>query len=99
MISHGQQGRSERTVVEDRPPGAVTSRRLRGCRAPAKAERLERLSAVQASRPTPASLPSLFEGEDPLPVILHADDDPAALLRLVIERLREDPHLSAAQPL
>src|SRR5215510_14375939 len=32
---------------------------------------------------------SLLEGKDALPVVLHADDRPALLLRLVIQRLGE----------
>ena len=42
---------------------------------------------------------SLLEREDPLPVVLHADDDPALLLRLVVERLREGADLGVGQAL
>jgi hypothetical protein len=31
----------------------------------------------------------LLEREDPLPVVLHADDDPALRLHSSVERLRE----------
>src|SRR5438128_252869 len=43
--------------------------------------------------------PSWIECEDALPVVLHADDGPAFLLRFVIERLREDADLGVRQPL
>src|SRR5208337_4578320 len=42
---------------------------------------------------------TLFEREDALPVVLHADDEPAVLLRLVVERLRERADLRVGQPL
>src|SRR5215475_8569490 len=40
-----------------------------------------------------------LEREHLLPVVLHADDDPAALLRLVIERLGEGADPGVGQPL
>ena len=42
---------------------------------------------------------SLLEGEDAVPVVLHADHDPALLLRLVVERRREDADLRRRQSL
>src|SRR5262245_13816111 len=40
-----------------------------------------------------------LEREDPLPVVLHADDDPALLRGLVVERLREGADLAVRQSL
>src|SRR5262245_17041719 len=42
---------------------------------------------------------SLLEGEDPLPVALHADDKPALLRRLVVQPLSEGADLGVRQPL
>src|SRR5262245_27607543 len=42
---------------------------------------------------------SFIEGEDALPVVPHADDRPALLLRLVVERLREGSDLGRGQAL
>ena len=39
-----------------------------------------------------------FPIEDGLPVILHADDEPAILLRLVMQRLGEGADLGVRQP-
>src|SRR5262249_59692984 len=41
---------------------------------------------------------SLFEREDALPVVLHADHDPTLLLRLVVERRGEGADLGVGQP-
>src|SRR5207248_11797608 len=41
---------------------------------------------------------SLLECKNVLPIILHADDCPAALFRLVIERLRERADFRVGQP-
>src|SRR5262245_39374521 len=40
----------------------------------------------------------LLEGEDALPVVLHADDRPAPLLRLVVQSLGEGADLRVGQP-
>src|SRR5271165_4570094 len=40
---------------------------------------------------------SLVEREDALPVVLHADDSPAVLLRLVVQRLGEGADLCIGQ--
>src|SRR5262245_53570728 len=42
---------------------------------------------------------SFIEGEDTLPVVLHADHDPAVLLRLVVERLRKGANLGVGESL
>jgi hypothetical protein len=39
----------------------------------------------------------LFEGKDPLPIVLHADDSPAVLSRLVVECRSEGAELAVAQ--
>src|SRR5882757_1917491 len=39
-----------------------------------------------------------LKGKDRLPIVLHADDRPAVLHRLVIERLRERPDFRVGQP-
>src|SRR6516164_8301433 len=66
-------------------PRASVSGRLCGSRAPVLAS--FRLRA-HGGRPT-----SCFrlEGEYPLPVVLHAHNEPAVLRRLVVERLSESP--------
>ena len=40
----------------------------------------------------------LLESEDPFPIVLHADDRPTILLRLVVERLGESADLGFLQP-
>src|SRR6516162_11116963 len=40
-----------------------------------------------------------LEIEYPSPVVLHANDEPPVLVRLVIKRLRESPDLSVGQAL
>ena len=40
-----------------------------------------------------------LEGENAFPIVLHADDDPAILLCLIVERLGEDAHLRVRQTL
>src|SRR5271157_1004062 len=40
-----------------------------------------------------------FEGKDDFPVVLHADDEPAILLRLVVKRLGEGADLGVRQSL
>src|SRR5436190_20581434 len=42
---------------------------------------------------------SLLEYKNLLPIVLHADDNPAVLLRLVIERLRERADFRVGQSL
>src|SRR5262249_17333764 len=42
---------------------------------------------------------SFIEGEDALPVVLHADHGPPLLLRLVVERLREGTDLRVGEAL
>jgi len=38
------------------------------------------------------------EGEDAFPVVLHTDDDPTLLFRLVVQRLGEGPDPGVGQP-
>src|SRR5262245_44029335 len=49
-------------------------------------------SSEKASPSSPSTRASWLEGEDPLPVFLHADHDPAALPGFVQQGLRERPH-------
>ena len=42
---------------------------------------------------------ALLEGENAVPVVLHPDDCPALLVRLVVESLAESPDLGVGQPL
>src|SRR5262249_26470060 len=46
---------------------------------------------------TVASIGSVLERKNVLPVILHADHRPAVLLRLVVKRLREGADLAVGQ--
>jgi hypothetical protein len=47
----------------------------------------------------PERLYTLLECEDPLPVVLHADDCPAVLLRFIIQRLSERADLRVGKSL
>src|SRR5215510_4164558 len=61
---------------------------------------MPRLLAERSHTDARSMLTSLaLERENILPVVLHADDDPAALLRLVVERLGEGANLGVGQPL
>src|SRR4030095_10968143 len=61
---------------------------------------MPRLLVERSHTDARSTLTSLaLERENILPVVLHADDDPAALLRLVVERLREGAALGVGRPL
>src|SRR6516165_8814085 len=46
-----------------------------------------------------SDIASLIKGKDALPIVLHADDGPAILLRLVVERLRKGADLGIGKSL
>ena len=57
-----------------------------------------RCTRLLAAMRTSTAVSLRLEFEDPIPVVLHAYDDPALPLRLIVERLREGPTLVSGNP-
>ena len=73
---------------------------VKGKSARALASSVFRRLAGPRSRSQPIVLISslFFKGENPFPVVLHADNDPALLHRFVVQRLDESADLRVRQP-
>src|SRR5690349_2505470 len=74
--------------------GASTPRKQH---APTRKANLHTVS--RGKPPSARTAAPLFERKNSLPVVLHADDSPAVLLRLIVKRLRKSADLRIGKPL